>query len=44
MLLSQTEVDEAIERADVGDDVQARVEAMIRTLGRLSGSCRPWRW
>jgi AcrR family transcriptional regulator len=40
-LLSQTEVDEAIERADVGDDVQARVEAMIRTLGRLSADTLP---
>lgn len=40
-LLSQTAVDEAIERADVGHDVEARVEAMIRTLGRLSSDTLP---
>src|SRR5689334_6692937 len=35
-MLSQTEVDEAIDAADTGDDATERVAAMIRALNEMS--------
>jgi len=40
-LLSEAAVDEAIAAADRGDDVEARVEAMIGALGALSTQTLP---
>jgi AcrR family transcriptional regulator len=40
-MLSQAEVDDAIDAADTGNDVGARVEAMVNALGRLAGETLP---
>jgi len=40
-LLSQQAVDDAIDAADLGDDVDSRVEAMVKTLGQLSEDTLP---
>jgi AcrR family transcriptional regulator len=40
-MLSQHEVDQAIDAVDVDDDATARVEAMITTLGELSAKTLP---
>jgi AcrR family transcriptional regulator len=40
-MLSQQAVDEAIDAADTGNDVTARVEAMVKAIGRLAGDTLP---
>jgi hypothetical protein len=40
-LLSQTAVDDAIDAVDVTGDAEARVEAMLDAIGRLSGETLP---
>jgi AcrR family transcriptional regulator len=40
-VLSQVDVDDAIDAADAGDDAEARVAAMVRALGAMSEETLP---